>query len=76
MSFITKVKDTGQYFNVTTEKSKDQPDRDAHELVPGKSYSGHLFQVQTAQEFADRIRLRSPTEWATFAAEELQRVDV
>jgi hypothetical protein len=76
MSFTTKVKATGQYFMATTEITEGQPERDAHELRLGRSYSGHLFRVQTPQEFTDRIRLKTPVEWATFTAEELEPVSV
>jgi hypothetical protein len=47
--------------------------RDAHELLDGKLYGGHLFHTHQLRESADMIELVfTGIEWATFKAEELQ----
>jgi hypothetical protein len=74
MSFTAKVKKTGQVFNATNEWEKDGSfGRDAHELIDGKVYGGHLFHTHEIKESPDLVELTfSGIEWATLKAEELQ----
>ena len=74
MSFTVKVKKTGQVFNATNEwDAGGYFGRDAHELVDGKTYGGHLFHTHELRESADMVELVfTGIEWATFRAEELE----
>jgi hypothetical protein len=74
MSFTAKVKKTGQVFNATNEWGADGfLGRDAHELLDGKLYGGHLFHTHELSESADLVELVfTGIEWRTFKAEELQ----
>ncbi len=78
MSFTAKVRKTGQVFNATNEWNSDGFfGRDAHELLDGKIYGGHLFHTHQLRESADMVELIfTGIEWATFKAEELQEFAV
>jgi hypothetical protein len=44
MTFSTRVKSTGDFFQATTLwEPEDNRGRDVHGLAPGESYLGHLF---------------------------------
>jgi hypothetical protein len=74
MAITVKVKKTGQVFNATNEWDvAGFFGRDAHELVDGRIYGGHLFHTYQISESADMVELVfTGIEWATFKAEELQ----
>jgi hypothetical protein len=75
MSFSAIVKSTGQFFDATNEVGPNGGlGRDAHELEPGKSYMGHLFD---AYPTAERTTVTySKAEWAAFPAEDLEQLEV
>jgi len=75
MSFSAIVKSTGQFFDATNEVGPNGGlGRDAHELEPGKSYMGHLFD---AYPTAERTTVRySKAEWAVFPAGALELLAV
>ncbi|MFZ3266150.1 MAG: hypothetical protein WA172_19240 [Terriglobales bacterium] len=74
MAITVKVKKTGQVFNATNEwDAAGFFGRDAHELVEGKVYGGHLFHTHELRESSDMVELVfTGIEWATFRAEELE----
>ena len=75
MSFTATVKKTGQLFDATSEVAPGGGlGRDARELEPGKSYMGHLFDAYPTAE--STTVTYSNTEWAVFAADELEKLDV
>ena len=78
MSFTAKVEKTGQIFNATNEWDADGfVACEAHELLDGKIYGGHLFHTHQLRESAGIVELIfTGIEWATFRAEELQEFAV
>jgi hypothetical protein len=75
MSFSAIVKKTGQFFDATNEVGPTGGiGRDAHDLEPGKSYMGHLFDAYPTPE-STTVRF-SKAEWAIFPADELREFDV
>ncbi len=68
MSFPAKVERTGQLFQAHF--SADF--RDAHEILAGNSYSGHLYHTHQISESAEMVEfVFTGLEWATFGADEL-----
>jgi hypothetical protein len=74
MAFTAKVKRTGQVFNATNEwDANGFFGRDAHEIIDGKLYGGHLFHTHQMRESPELVELVfNGIEWATFKAEELE----
>lgn len=71
MSFTTKVKATGQLFNVTTEVGKNHDMyRDAHApLRTDTVYAGHLIDAYPGSSPFIEF---STADWAVFGGEELE----
>lgn len=75
MSFTTKVKETGQLFDATTDLGTDgELYRDAHSpLQQDRLYAGHLFDAYPVNspwvEFSE-------AKWATFRGSQLEEFGV
>ena len=76
MAFTTRVRETGQIFQVTTDMGADaKENRDASlPIEPTHTYSGHLFDTYVTTTPAPRILRYSGYEWATFEGRELEEI--
>lgn len=76
MAFTTRVRETGQIFQATTDLGADAKENRIATvpLQPDHTYSGHLFDTYITANPAPKILRYSGYEQATFEGRELEEI--